>query len=163
MTLTATTYLGTGMSDSVASPMSSDRDVHAVGGWAGGDAVRDDVLPRWFPESVERIRRFLALEAGWDSYDARPLDPDVAQRTAALLWQLADLMETPPNLFPTARGGVQLDWDLADRSLEVELLPGDLIEGVYIQGDEEVEFGPMGDLSESEETVRHYLDRLLAA
>lgn len=56
------------------------------------------------------------LDPNWDSYGALRLQPDVENRARAILATLA----TPPFICMTVDGGISLEWDNEQISVEVK-------------------------------------------
>lgn len=66
------------------------------------------------------LRGFSKLEHGWDGYEAEPISPVALWRAGVAL---EDSESLPNDLFPTPRGGVQLEFDVSrDTALEIEIL-----------------------------------------
>lgn len=72
-------------------------------------------------EIVERIKGFRELKQNWDGYGAEPLEPSVIQ--AAL--HFVDLIGCSPNIevFPTALGTIQFEWENGIYYVETEVYP----------------------------------------
>lgn len=72
-------------------------------------------------EIVERIKDFRELKQNWDGYGAEPLEPSVIQ--AAL--HFVDLIRCSPNIevFPTALGTIQFEWENGIYYVETEVYP----------------------------------------
>ena len=72
-------------------------------------------------EIVERIKSFRELKQNWDGYGAEPLDPSVI--VAAL--HFVDLIGCSPNIevFPTALGTIQFEWENGIYYVETEVHP----------------------------------------
>lgn len=80
-----------------------------------------DPLPQRFMEAVNSVTNLLRLPFGWDSYSARPIDPQSAK---AAIYVLADLLAEriqPPQVVPTVAGGIQLEWHQNGVDLEIEI------------------------------------------
>jgi hypothetical protein len=81
--------------------------------------------PRWLKPTVEALARILCLPPNWNSYNARPVSPDAVISSIELLNQVAAPDTPPPQVVPTNRGGVQLEWHFPDIDLEIKALsPG---------------------------------------
>ena len=81
----------------------------------------------WRHELLRQIRGFSCLESGWDSYGGQPIDPRVIESAIRLVSRLSPHEFQPPSAAPTSAGGIQLEWDLGRRSLDIHMLPtGDL-------------------------------------
>ncbi len=87
--------------------------------------------PLWFDQVMARIIRLLDLPSNWDSYQARAIDLD-SVRTALRILSGTMQPETPlPQIVPTPRGTIQLEWHLRGIDLEVEALPSGLLHISY--------------------------------
>lgn len=78
--------------------------------------------PLWLGPTVAVLKELLLLEHNWDSYGALPVD--VLQVLAALEWLdgiMQDDMPTP-QLVPTNRGGIQIEWHHSGIDIEIETL-----------------------------------------
>lgn len=80
----------------------------------------EDELPPWLEATVSALISFLDLPPDWDSYGAKPVNPDIVPAVLELM-DLAMRDETPPpTVIPTNRGGVQLEWHRNGVDLEIE-------------------------------------------
>ena len=72
-------------------------------------------------EIVERIKSFRELKQNWDVYGAEPLKPSAI--VAAL--HFVDLIGCSPNIevFPTALGTIQFEWENGIYYVETEVHP----------------------------------------
>ncbi len=80
--------------------------------------------PNWLRPVVKRLQRLLDLPNGWDSYGAASIQGSVARWAVVFLARLDPTIGSP-EIYPTARGGLQLEWDSPEGSLEIALNPGD--------------------------------------
>jgi hypothetical protein len=69
-------------------------------------------------EREERFARFAAFEAGWDSYDAPPIDPRAIAAARAFLERIGD-DGVRMGVFPTPEGGIQVE-NMGGGSLALE-------------------------------------------
>ena len=76
----------------------------------------------WLPTVVTRLRTLAQLEEGWDGRNARRISPanlDIAMRLLRAVMRT----DTPiPELVPTVRGGLQIEWHVQDVDVELEIL-----------------------------------------
>ena len=90
----------------------------------------------WMSGCFTKIIAFGRMAGGWDGGTSPPATGDaifVAGRVLVAVAQVEDLPE--PHLAPVPGGGVQFEWSLGDRGLELEVLPnGDLL-CLQIDGD----------------------------
>lgn len=81
--------------------------------------VEVDPTPPWLFAVVNRLNELLALGPHWDTYGAEPIEPAHVEAAVMLLFQLLPVEGGPePWIAPTARRGVQLEWNLG--SVEIE-------------------------------------------
>jgi len=74
-----------------------------------------------------RLRDFASLKVGWDSYNGKPIDARAIESATQLVSRLSPEIFRAPAVAPLPAGGIQLEWEVDDRSLEVFILPtGDL-------------------------------------
>lgn len=82
----------------------------------------DDGALRWLARYVEdQVNRFLDLRPGWDGYRGRPLSDDALNAAIPLLFQVTGGSAVPPQLFPLADGGLQMEWHAAGEDIEIEV------------------------------------------
>ena len=75
--------------------------------------------PRSLMKSIEGVVDLLGLQAGWNSYSAKPIEPRNAIRAVQLLFELLDPKTPTPIVVPTVRGGIQLEWHTKGVDIEV--------------------------------------------
>lgn len=81
--------------------------------------------PGWLPPTVEKLAQLLSLGANWDSYGARPIDPQLPLAALQLLASVMRNSSPPPDVVPTSRGTIQLEWHRDGVDLETDVrLPG---------------------------------------
>lgn len=84
----------------------SDSSATKQGATVGGDPV-------WARGLDERLRKFMAFPANWDTYGGVPLKPEIAAIAATML--------TPPAIVPTADGGIQFEWHRHQLYVEITI------------------------------------------
>jgi hypothetical protein len=81
----------------------------------------DDPERKWESEVLRRLIRYTKLEPGWDSYGSPPVGMDTAF-FAMLILEAAMTPRTPlPQVVPTAKGGVQIEWHQKGIDLEIHV------------------------------------------
>ena len=78
--------------------------------------------PKWFEPVVRSISELLQLRPNWNSYGAAPIALWAPQAVLDLLFETASASTPPPQVVPTNRGSIQLEWHLPDVDLEVKVL-----------------------------------------
>jgi len=76
-------------------------------------------LPGWAAPVLESLAERWGVQAGWDSYQAKPTNPQIV---AKLLNIFSDLMRegsAVPTITPLADGGIQAEWHNHGRDLEI--------------------------------------------
>lgn len=114
--------------------------------------------PEWFIPTVKALTELLQLPEDWNSYGAPRVDPYSIAAAISLLASIMRDDSPPPAVVPTGRGGVQLEWHLSNRDLEVELLPGGRILVCYEDLIEQTEWE--GELTTDLDAIRKLLQEL---
>lgn len=83
--------------------------------------VSGRILSRLNEPLFQKLRSFLRLESGWDSYGARTVSPRALETALAFLAHMAG--RPRPSIVPTVRGGIQFEWHNGPIDVELECLP----------------------------------------
>jgi len=87
--------------------------------WSGVVLLSD--LSRWQIEAVRKLFQLLTLPRDWDSYGGPP-PSEVAVTAGVRLILGVDLdYFVSPRIVPVSGGGVQLEWSLGSREVEIEI------------------------------------------
>jgi hypothetical protein len=84
-----------------------------------GSAVFVPVAPPWLEGIANRCQEFTELASNWDTYGAPPVSSITARAAVTLLARMAPAGLPAPHVFPTAQGGVQFEWQMHGRELEI--------------------------------------------
>ncbi len=104
------------------------------------------------PELLNKIAELRALPYNWDGYYSPPI-ADVAAAGAIHILEEAEEQRLPrPYIGPATGGGVQIEWHLPSREVELEVLPDGSIGYITIEN---------GDYSE-DASFPSYWDRGLS-
>ena len=76
----------------------------------------------WFRETLKRLLRLMALRDNWNGYGERAVHEGAVKRAMNVLKEVG-VEGPPPDVVPTADGGVQLEWAGAGWEIEVEVPP----------------------------------------
>lgn len=123
------------LSDSKWSPRETGRPIRRPGGatditsasrsveipFGSAALVLLESPPPWMHGLLRRVSQLGDLEEGWDSYGARPVDPEAAAATVEFFFNFFGQATPQPAIVPTSRGGIQLEWHRAGADLEVEI------------------------------------------
>lgn len=140
-------------------PTSMTMDSRARGGSPAYDArtpALSDRRPARAPVSLlplgETLQELRALEDDWDGYGAlAPISPALERA-----WHLASMLVEEglplPQVFPTRKGGLQLEWHAPHASLEWELDPNGST-GLFIFDDHRTRATLDGELPGAEDLL----------
>ena len=74
----------------------------------------------WFASLRQRADELKALQTGWDSYKAQPLDHATVDKAVELAIALAGSFPAcAPQLVPTSEGEVQVEWHAEGWDIEM--------------------------------------------
>lgn len=99
---------------------------------------------------VEKIAELARLSENWDSYGSRPIQPAAIEKTIELLRELSKFDLPLPQIFPVPGGGIQLEWQNAERELEIELLSDGSVEFLIVDEEGEMREGQISPYSSAE-------------
>lgn len=80
-------------------------------------------IPEWVLPTAEAFAELLDLQWGWNSYSARPIDPQAVEAAGSLLGAVMEQATPPPAVVPTVHGGVQLEWHRNGLDIEIAINP----------------------------------------
>lgn len=92
----------------------------------GSMIIRDHgEVPAWLTRTAKILEQLLWLGPNWDSYGALAVDIHEARAVLELLDGIMRDDVPAPQLVPTNRGGVQIEWHCSGIDIEIETLePG---------------------------------------
>ena len=77
----------------------------------------------WFRPIRIQLQEFLAFEENWNGYGESPIYDEAIKRVIAVLNKIVSETTPKPDIVPTSRGGIQIEWVSNDFEIEVEILP----------------------------------------
>ena len=87
----------------------------------------------------QQLRPLERLRDGWDSYGARPIDPQTLGRARDFLLDLVTQVgRDRPHVFiaPTVQGGISLEWQSGPKELSVRFTPTEWVIDAFWANDE---------------------------
>ena len=89
-------------------------------------------------EMTAKLSGFMGLPPDWDGYGAKPTSASAAIQAVSILAKLVKAGGRPPQLVPTNTGGVQLEWHVGGKDVEIEVLSDGRVECyVNVEGRED--------------------------
>ena len=103
-------------------------------------------LPPMLDQAISRLRELSQLADNWDGYGS-PRITEAAKRSAiALLAELRSYAIPGMHLDGVPGGGLQFEWEIGPRALEIEILPDGALEYLVAERDDMLE-GVLNDPS----------------
>lgn len=78
-----------------------------------------DEPPARLKATIQQIANFCNLKLNWDSYGAKPVDPNNAVTAILILLNAVDDSTPLPTVVPLSQGGIQLEWHCNGADLEI--------------------------------------------
>lgn len=103
-------------------------------------------LPQASPWLTDMLRDVLSLgqlQTNWDSYGSPPLQPLVIEGAITFLKMLEIDQPPRPQICPVPGGGMQFEWHLPGRELEIEILPDGSMQYLAVAEDNQEMEGPL--------------------
>lgn len=88
-------------------------------------------VPTWVPSIEQAISGLLNLPPNWDSYGAKQVSNKLLEYTVDLLSVILTNDDPIPQIVPTSRGGVQIEWHTDTCDLEIEIIAPHHIDVYY--------------------------------
>jgi hypothetical protein len=101
-------------------------------------------LPRWTGPVLQSLSDRWGARPGWDSYRARPTNPQLVVKLLNILSGLMQQNYLPPQITPLADGGVQAEWHSRGQDLEIVVAADERPTYYYFnqKAEEEAEVSP---------------------
>ena len=116
--------------------------------WVG--VVPVDLLSQWQVQAVKMVLQTANLLENWDTYGSAAPTPAAVDTAMALIMQI-DLEDIPvPYVVPVPGGGIQLEWIMNQRELELEVLPDGSVEFLKTESGQPTQEGPLARASPPE-------------
>jgi hypothetical protein len=109
----------TGTSSSLGEMYPSAQRSYASPQWSG--VVLMSELSQWQIETIRKLFQLLALPIDWDSYGSPPPSEVAVTAAARLILSIELDYFVSPRIVPVSGGGVQLEWSLGSREVEIEI------------------------------------------
>lgn len=128
--------------------------------WTGVISLVDQSSPAtWLRAVAQKLDLIRSAGPNWDHEGGGPIEPRILNIASELLAPLASLGLPVPRIAPVLGGGIQFEWDVAGKELEVEILPDGTVEFLTADEHGQVEEGRLPDIPIRE--VRSLAQRLV--
>jgi len=123
--------------------------VSNLGGYAQWSVVIPTrALSQWQIQGIKRLNEVLSLPKNWDSYGSCPPTHAAANTAMDLLTGIDIDYFVAPRVVPVSGGGLQLEWEIGVRALELEILNDGSVEYLTTERREPHEEGRIRMLNE---------------
>ena len=75
----------------------------------------------WYLDSLDTVKRLGNMPENWDGFGSPSISVRATIATNYVLSLISFLRMSAPHIAPVPGGGIQLEWDADDRSLEIEI------------------------------------------
>jgi hypothetical protein len=133
---TGTVISGSGMTNAslIATP-------GGCGQWV--QVILTRALSQWQIQGIKRLRKVLSLPENWDSYGSCPPTEEAANTATDILTKIDIDYFVAPRVVPVSGGGLQLEWEIGTRALELEILDDGSVEYLTTERREPHQEGPL--------------------
>lgn len=105
------------------------------------ETVPVDGLSHWQIQALKGVLQTVHLANNWDSYGSPPPSP-IARAAAVSLITRFDFDDlSTPDVVPVVGGGIQFEWIIGQRELELEILPDGTVEFLRVEGTQPLDEG----------------------
>lgn len=106
-------------------------------------AVPTETLSEWQIHGIKRLKKVLSLPENWDSYGSPPPTAAAANTAMEILTRTTIEYFTAPRVVPISGGGLQLEWEIGSRGLELEILDDGSVEYLTTESGEPFQEAPL--------------------
>lgn len=92
-----------------------------------------------FAESLRTISGLAQMPENWDTYGSPRIQRLAIQQAVEVLVASQTKCPAAPRIVPVAGGGLQIEWEMDARELEIEVLPDGSIETLMVVGETMIE------------------------
>jgi hypothetical protein len=89
-----------------------------------GAGLYSESEPQWLEAARRAIKPIAVLADNWDGEGALRIQLAVMEGSLSVLGQFLPSRMPPPQIVPTHRAGIQVEWHINGKDLEIEFAPG---------------------------------------
>jgi len=94
--------------------------------WTGVSPLVD--ARTWEQDAIRSLGRLSELEENWDRRGSPRINRDLIELAARIIQSIERSDVPAPNIGPVTGGGIQLEWELGEKGIELEILPDGSLE-----------------------------------
>lgn len=114
----------------------------------------------WFLPVKTQLQEFLAFEKNWNGYGESPIHEEAIRRTINVLNTIVSETTPKPDIVPTSKGGIQIEWVSKDFEIEVEIFPTESAQIIIVESSGQEQECQADSNSEMWGTLRGILERM---
>lgn len=111
------------------------------------DVIFVSQLSQWQVQGIKKLVEIMALPQNWDSYGSPPPSQGAVSIAIELLMGIDLDYFLSPRVVPVAGGGVQLEWSLGTREVELEVLDDGSVEYLRIEDGQPFDEGQISPIN----------------
>ena len=114
----------------------------------------------WFLPIKAQLQKFLVFEENWNGYGESSIHEEAVNQAIAVLDKIVSETTPKPDIVPTSRGGIQIEWVSTDFEIEVEILPTGPAQIIIVESSGQERECQADSTSEMWGTLRDILERM---
>ena len=114
----------------------------------------------WFLPLRTQLQGFLAFEENWNGYGESPIHEEAIRRTIDVLNAIVSETTPKPDIVPTSKGGIQIEWASKDYEIEVEIFPTEPAQIIIVESSGQEHAGQADSTREMWGTLRGILKKM---
>ena len=117
--------------------------------------------PKFKESVIAQLDRLSELRAGWDGYNAPPIDASIIEAAKQVVLDLQPHLTYRPTVVPMSSGALQFEWHDGDRTLELEFENATTIHYLRWDPHEDIRdenFIPTRDLKAVETLIKWFMN-----
>jgi hypothetical protein len=111
--------------------------------WTSVISLMDQTPVTWLHAVGQKLDLIRSAGRNWDRERGEPINPEIVHMACELLVPLSPLGLPVPRIAPVLGGGIQFEWDIQGRELEIEILPDQTVEYLIADKSGGVNEGPL--------------------
>jgi hypothetical protein len=106
-------------------------------------SLRPDYSPQWQKDALIALFHVAQLPKDWDSYESSSPHPQVIENAERLIRTIKFDDLPVPQITPVSGGGIQIEWGIFSRELELEILPDGSVDYLEVDNQKPLQEGKL--------------------